>query len=306
MSEGLRKKKETKRGKRWRTIREDADHVLGFAASAWPLPTQCLRAQNKVPPQRLGPLHGRVDNLVHADLGPRPRRRRAHAKPAGEAVAAALLGLDVFVQVGAPVQALDAVVRVVVVEGVVELDHARDGLHAQLKRGARVLLAVRLVGVLEDHDLAVGRQGGLEEDVVGGDDGVVVVPVLAVVAAGQCRIDHVGVDIHLVGSSVYQKDVSTIDENVSGRSLWFREKKLDAAAVGGAAELKRARALKWNFVPRYLEIARQLRHLPWQLPPAPAIGLGHCRSELEHFSPRHPLSSTSSLDLLHGTLASFG
>lgn len=116
----------------------------------------------------------------------------------------ALFGFGVLVQVGAPVQALGAVVRGVVVERVVELNHAGVGLEAQLERGTGVLLAVGFVRVFEHHDLAVGGEGGLEEDVVGASYRIVIVVGSAVAVSGgrhavggQSRVDHVCIDVHI-------------------------------------------------------------------------------------------------------------
>lgn len=101
------------------------------------------------------------------------RGRGADAEAAGEAVGAALFGLGALGEVGAPGLALVLVVTGAKVDGEVELDHARGGLGAQLEGRAGGLAAVGARGVLEDEDAAVGGEGGLDEDVNAGDDGVV-------------------------------------------------------------------------------------------------------------------------------------
>lgn len=83
---------------------------------------------------------------------------------------AAVLGLETGLELTAPFHALFLVVGLGVVEGHVDLDHAGAALEAHLGRGGGA--RVGAVGLLEDPELAALREGGVEEDVVGGDDGV--------------------------------------------------------------------------------------------------------------------------------------
>lgn len=194
---------------------KDADHVprvffLGAAA-----PAKGLRPQDLVLPHRLGPAER------HVVVGARPAAAAAgrvrgggDVEAAGQAQAAALLGLHRLLQRRAPGDALGAVVGLGRVDGHVHLVHARPRLHAQLGDARhpdlrRVLR--RLVDVLQHHQVPVLGQRRLDEDGVAGHDGVVGVVVVAAAAGGGCpatrvRGRHCGTTAGSTGGIVIGRD----------------------------------------------------------------------------------------------------
>lgn len=150
---------------------EDADHVLHLVCIGI-LAAQRLRAQHFALSHGIVP----IEVIVLVDIALLPRRallHGAHAKAAGQAVTAAILDRHGVLQRAAPFEALFAVVGCGVVLRDVDLDHARVFLEAQFG-GRRARGAVGAVGVLEDEEAAAEGEGGVEEDLVAGGDGVVV------------------------------------------------------------------------------------------------------------------------------------
>lgn len=172
-----------------RTALEDADHVLDFFIVRV-LATERLGAEDLVLPHGLGP----IQHVVVVRLGLLPSAgaalNGAEAEAAGQAVAAAVLGGHGGVQGAPPLEALLTVVGGAVVERHVDLDHAGVGLDAQLG-GRRARRVVGAVGVLQHEQAAAERQRRVDEDLVRGRDGVVVV----VERRGEAGVD-VGVEVH--------------------------------------------------------------------------------------------------------------
>lgn len=177
---------------------EDADHVLHFVGIGV-LAAQRLRAEYLALSHGIVP----VKVVVLVGIGLLARRALLHgadAEAARQAVAAAALHGHGVLQRATPFQALFAVVGRGVVHGDVDLDHARVLLEAQLG-GRRARGVVGAVGVLEDEEAAAEGEGRVEEDLVAGGDGVVVLVVflfvVVVVGFGEGVLDNVhevGVD----------------------------------------------------------------------------------------------------------------
>lgn len=88
-------------------------------------------------------------------------------------MAAAALGRRGLLERTAPFETFVFVVGFVVVERDVDLDHAGLSFEAEFCGcGARRFVA--MVGVLEDEESATEREGWVEEDGVGGGNGIVV------------------------------------------------------------------------------------------------------------------------------------
>lgn len=174
---------------------EDADHVLHLVGIGV-LAAQRLRAEH------LALAHGIVPVEVVVLVGVALLARGAllhgaDAEAARQAVAAAALHGHGVLQGATPFQALFAVVGRGVVHGDVDLNHARVLLEAQLG-GRRAWGVVGAVGVLEDEEAAAEGEGRVEEDLVAGGDGVVVLVVfefVVVVGFGEGVLD----DVHEVG-----------------------------------------------------------------------------------------------------------
>lgn len=163
-------------------------HLVGIGVLA----AQSLRAEHLALAHGIVP----VEVIVLLDIALLPRRallHGAHAKAARQAVTAAILDRHGILQRATPFQALFAVVGRGVVHGHVDLDHAGVFLEAQLG-GRRARGAVGAVWVLEDEQAAAEGEGGVEEDLVAGGDGVVFF-VLVFVGFGEGVLG----DVHEVG-----------------------------------------------------------------------------------------------------------
>lgn len=173
---------------------EDTDHVLDLVGIGV-LAAQSLRAEHLALSHGIVP----IEVIVLFDIALLPRRallHGSHAKAARQAVTAAILDGHGVLQRAAPLEALFAVVGRGVVHGHVDLDHARVLLEAQLG-GRRARGVVGAVGVLEDEEAAAEGEGRVEEDLVAGGDGVVVLGVvLLFVGVG---FGDVLDDVHEVG-----------------------------------------------------------------------------------------------------------
>lgn len=154
-------------------------HLIGVRV----LPAERLRPQDLILADRLVPVNQILSiNLV--PLAPSTGTTStallhgAEPEAARQAVAATILGCHGGLQHATPAQALVAVVRLVVVERHVHLDHARLGLEAQLRgRRARAAL-VGPVGVLQHEQPPAERQRGVQEDGVRGGDGIIIIVVV--------------------------------------------------------------------------------------------------------------------------------
>lgn len=187
---------------------EDPDHVL-YLLRVWVLAAERLRSQHFILPHGLGPVQPNIV-VVLLPLSPAPARRAApllhgaRAEPAGQTVRPAVLERHARLELPAPVQPFLPVVRGARVEGHVDLDHTGAGLEAELD-GRRPRRRVCAVGVLEDEEAPAEREGRVEEDLVGGCDGVVlVVGGLALIDEGGRRLFRV--DRHGVGGHSWDRD----------------------------------------------------------------------------------------------------
>lgn len=172
---------------------EDADHVLHLVCVGI-LSAQRLRAQHFALSHGIVP----IEVIVLVDIALLPGRallHRAHAKTAGQAMTAAIFNRHGILQRAAPFEALFAIVGRGVVLGNVDLDHARVFLETQFG-GRRARSVVGAVRVLEDEETAAEGEGGVEEHLVAGGDGVVFGVVGVVLVFGFGGVQG---DVHEVG-----------------------------------------------------------------------------------------------------------
>jgi hypothetical protein len=169
---------------------KDSNHVLHLIGIGV-LPTKSLRRQHLVLPHSLIPIQVCV-LILFAPLLAASLLHSAEAKTSCETMAAAVLGRHGSLQRATPFQALFAVIGNAVVYGHVHFHHAGPGLEAQL-RGRRTGKLVGTVGVLQDQKTAAVGEGWVDEDIVGGGDGVVLL-----VLDSRLYGISIGHNIHLV------------------------------------------------------------------------------------------------------------
>ena len=152
------------------TSLENANHIPAVLRLRT-LSAEGLCPQHAILPQRLRPIYVVV---VSGGASASRAYRRPDSEAARQAVTAAALLRRRLLQRAAPGDTLGLVVALRVVHGEVDLDHARAGLYAHLGGRAPCFLAVDAVGMLQDEEAFMRRQGGFDEDVVGGDNRVII------------------------------------------------------------------------------------------------------------------------------------
>lgn len=129
---------------------------------------ECLGPQNLVLAHSLGPCQRSLIVIPSTTTAASCRiGRRNDIEPSCQTQTPALLRLHRLRQRSTPHDALVSVVCLGRVDGHVDLIHARLGFHAQLGNARHANLGwvlCNLVDILEDNEVAVLRERGLDED----------------------------------------------------------------------------------------------------------------------------------------------